>query len=431
MIIKVKTKTDIIWPIVFLYILQTYFIKSEAFFVVLLGCIGVYLLFAKKIMVPKVPGLLLYIVDIGVITIIGLNNFVSSLVVKDIFYELCNISPIILGYYLYSAYGKTKSMWKTVCFMTLISSIVCFAQGIGSLAEADFNTLKVEFGIQITSLAIVLPIFVGKRFIFGEVTFSKKKDLIVMLVMTANLCLSVSRTAFVSMLIGLAVMIVLGNINQKVSIKSIGRTAVLLITVTVVGVIVWNVMPDSITSSLGDRFSKTFSEINTDTEFSDTADAQNSWRGYENQCARQQWADNTIGKAILGEGNGAMIKIKYVPTQFKEIVIHERGNVGISILHNTFYSLLIKGGALMLALFLYMFMANILKGIRNVASKEKEMVFAGSVLVTVCVCVLANVYVVNGMFGNSVILSAMLLMGWVNAQINNNMSQKEIRNENK
>lgn len=429
MIIKIKTKTDIIWPVVFLYVLQCYFLEPEKFFAVGVGCLIIYTMFAKKVVIPKIPGLLLYLFDIVLVTMIGLSNFVTSLVVKDVFYELYSLVPIILGYYLYSVYGNTKSMWKTVCFMTLISSVVCFIQGANSLVGTDFNTLKTAFGTQISSLAIVLAIFVGKRYIYGEVTFSKRKDFIMIIIMAMNLCLSVSRTAIVSALIGLAIMIITGSIREKMSVKLISRTVILLVTISVIGIAAWKVMPESVTSALGDRFSKTFSEIDANTEFEDDADAQNSWRGYENQCAKQQWLNNTFEKAIFGEGSGAAIRIKYVPVQFEEIVIRENGTVGISILHNTFYSLLIKGGVLMLALFLYMFVGNVLKGIKSVLNKEQEMFFAGSVLIAVCACTLANVYVVNGMFGNSVMLSGAMLMGWINAQINTKMLQKETKYE--
>lgn len=429
MIIKIKTKTDIIWPVVFLYVLHCYFLKSEKFFAVGVGCLVIYTMFAKKVVIPKIPGLLLYLFDIVLVTIIGLSNFVTSLVVKDVFYELYSLVPIILGYYLYSVYGNTKSMWKTVCFMTLISSVTCFIQGASSLAGADFNTLKTAFGTQILSLAIVLAIFIGKRYIFGEVTFSKRKDFIMIIIMAANLCLSVSRTAIVSAIVGLAIMIIAGSVRANMSVNLISRTVILLVAISVIGITVWKVMPESVTSSLGDRFSKTFSEIDTNAEFEDDADAQNSWRGYENHCAKQQWLNNTFGKALFGEGSGAVIRIKYVPVQFEEIVVHDSGTVGISILHNTFYSLLVKGGVLMLALFLYMFMGNIIKGIKCLLSKEPEMIFAGSVLITVCVCILANVYVVNGMFGNSVILSGTMLMGWINAQINTKRAKKEISDE--
>lgn len=418
MIIKVKTKTDIIWPVVLLYILQCYVVSSEMFVLICGACIGLYILAARKISIPKVPGLILYLANIIFITFIGFTRFTINLVVKDLFYEISNLVPIILGYYLYSLYGKTKSMWKTVCLLATISSVVCIFEGIGAIGKGvDFSTLKEIFGFQVITLGIIFPILVGKRFIFHEITFTKIKDIIIIIILAIQLMLSVSRAAIIGVVIGFCVMFIVGNLNKKISFNLIGRTIVLAACISVIGIVAWNTMPDSVTSTLSDKFSKTFTEIDSSTEFVNTGDAQNDWRGYEIHCAKEQWKSNDIIKEIFGEGNGSLILINFVPVQFKDIILSQSGGIGISVLHNTYYTLLVKGGLLTLALFIYLFLANIKKGIVCIRSVEKEKFFYGAALIVICIGILVNAYVVRSMFEKSALFACTLLIGWINAEI--------------
>lgn len=426
MVINIETKNEIIWPVVILYLLQCYVVAPEVFFALCCVCVGVYIIKERSILIPDIPGLVIYLAAIVLITGIGLVKFDKYLIVRDLFYEFSNIIPIILGYYLYRVYGKTKSLWKTVCFMAALSSIGCMITALANLGSGlGFIDLKYAFGNQVIPLGTILPILLGRRFFFREITFSKKKDNILILIMAMQLLFSVSRTAIVSTVVGLCVMAVMASLNKRVSAKLMRRMITMIVCMIVIVISVWNIMPEPVTTKLSDKFSNTFTEISPSDEYRDRGEAESDWRGYEIYCAKQQRKNHNLLENIFGEGNGAVILIKYVPVRFKKFVVPQGGGVGISLLHNTYYTLLIKGGFLTLILFIYFFLANIKKGIKNVKKGDREVIFIGAALVTICVSILVNAYVVRNMFENTILFGCTLLFGWLNAEINNKICKKE------
>ena len=428
MIIKIKGKTDIIWPIVALYALQCYALSAEMFFVVCCFVLAMYIVKLRKIVIPRIPGMGLYFICVFIATGIGLTKFSATNVVSAVMYEVTGFFTIILGYYFFYAYHSKKSLWKTVAFMTTLSAAQVLVVNLGSVVGgADFVTLRQLFGLQITALSTILPFFVGKYFILHEISFSKIKDLIMMGIMLLQLLLNVSRIAIINLLIGLFAVIIIGSIYNDKSKKVIKRTLALSTFAIAVIVIVWNFLPDNITETFSDKMNNSLSEIDSKTDFNDNGDAQSDWRGYEISCAKNQWKKSNVIEEMFGEGNGAAIKIQYIPGAFKNITVSQNGEEGIKVLHNTYYTLLIKCGVISVLIFIYLFVRAVVNGIKY-AIKDKK--FDGIILVAISIMILVDAYVVRTMHDKSIMLATMLLFGWIYAEINNKSKTNNKENAN-
>ena len=122
----------IIWPLIVIYCFQSYLLPAELFFI-LAGSVLVYLVVENhfKLIVPKIPGLIFYIMLLVFITIVGLARYPLRFVVRDVFYEFNNILLIIIGYLIYrkekdytKIYSTIFLMLGLVSFITLISAII-------------------------------------------------------------------------------------------------------------------------------------------------------------------------------------------------------------------------------------------------------------------------------------------------------------------
>ena len=125
--------------------------------------------------------------------------------------------------------------------------------------------------------------------------------------------------------------------------------------------------------------------------------------------------------------NGAAIKIQYIPGAFKNITVSQNGEEGIKVLHNTYYTLLIKCGVISVLIFIYLFVRAVVNGIKY-AIKDKK--FDGIILVAISIMILVDAYVVRTMHDKSIMLATMLLFGWIYAEINNKSKINNKENAN-
>ena len=421
MIIKIKRKTEIMWIIVALYLLKTYAIKAEAFFLVCVGVIGLYTIRRKAIVIPKIPGLIFYTLTLILMTAIGMTKYPISLVERDVFYESFSVIYLIIGYYTFDYYsGREKSLWKTVCFSLFVVSGVCVAQRITSVTSgADFATFREQFNQSVGSISFIVPILVGKRYIYKENTFSEVKDNGLIILWILQLLLNLSRISIVNMLIGIVVFIVCGVYKRKINLQNAFRILTTVLAIGILGMVFINVMPDEAKDRFEEKFSNSFTEISASNEYEDISDAQSDWRGYEIHCAQEQWKNSNLLSQLIGSGNGTLIYIQYIPDQWAQTVEHQNGKAGVTILHNTYYTLLVKGGLLAVVALLALLGLNMLKAIKGLAKFDNENMLYATMVIILVVLILTDAYVVRNMMDKGSEMTALLLIGWINAQINN------------
>lgn len=421
MIIKIKTKTEIMWIIVALYLLKAYVINAEAFFLVCAGVIGLYTIRRKAIAIPEIPGLIFYTLVLILMTAIGMAKYPISLVERDVFYEFFSVFYLIIGYYTFNYYnGREKSLWKTVCFSLFIVSGVCIVQGITSVtAGADFATFREQFNQSVGSISFIVPILVGKRYIYKENTFSEVKDNGLIILWILQLLLNLSRMSIINMIIGIIVFIVCGVYKRKINLKNAFRISTTVLVIGILGMFLISVMPDEAKDRFGEKFSNSLTEISASNEYEDISDAQSDWRGYEIHCAQEQWKNTDLLSQLIGSGNGTLVYIHYIPDQWVETAEHQNGKTGVTILHNTYYTLLVKGGLLaVVALFVLMGL-NLLKALKALKRFDNENMLYATMVIILVVLILIDAYVVRNLMDKGSEMTALLLIGWINAKINN------------
>ena len=105
---------------------------------------------------------------------------------------------------------------------------------------------------------------------------------------------------------------------------------------------------------------------------------------------------------------GKGVEIQYVPYSWAGVVDRNE----IPLLHNGFYTMLIKGGIIGLAALLWLFMGNVKKGLYM--SKHRADKVYSNILVAISVAAVANTYVVRGPIQQGTFLTWALLIGWIN-----------------
>ena len=348
MVIKLNTKTQIMWIILFYCLINFYVLGRESFFLFSLLPIGIYFVRKNAIVIPRIPGLVIYISVLLLATAIGMTKYPISLVERDVFYQFYDFLFLIFGYYTLDYYkGRDKSMWKTICLYLFIVSVVCMAKGVVTIAGgASFLDFRNVFKDESVNISVCLPILLGRRIVYKEVTFSKMKDNIISALWLTQMLLNLGRTAIINFILGLGVFVILGIVSGRLSAKNYFRATLMICAIVGMGAGLILAMPEEITDTLGDKFSNTFSEISSDNVYKNSLEAQQDWRGYEIQCAKKQWSSAKPITQLVGGGNGTLIAIHYMPEHWKDFEQRQNGQLGITLLHNTYYTLLIKAGIL-------------------------------------------------------------------------------------
>lgn len=421
MIIKIKTKTEIMWIIVVLYLLKTYVLSSEMFFMLCLFVIGLYTIKKQAIAIPRIPGLIFYVLTLILATIIGMTKYPILLVERDVFYEFFSVLYLVIGYYSFDYYKeREKSLWKTVCFCLFIISGICIGQGITSItAGADFATFREQFSQSVGSISFIVPILVGKKYIYKENTFSEVRDNGLIVLWILQLLLNLSRISIINMVIGTVVFIICGVYKKRLNFKNSFRILFTVVIIGVLGMAFINAMPDEAKDRFEEKFTNSLTEISAGNEYEDISDAQSDWRGYEIHCAQEQWRKSDLLSQVIGNGNGTLVYIHFIPDQWNQTVEHQNGKLGVTLLHNTYYTLLVKGGLLSVVALLALFGLNILKAKKSLVGSHDESILYATIMIVLIVLILIDAYVVRNMMDKGSEMSALLLIGWINAQINN------------
>lgn len=417
---KRKLTQKIIWPLVALYLSQTYLFSYEYFFAVSVVILCVYIIWKKGVLkLPKIPGMLEYIAMLLLISFVGFIRYSLRLVVRDVFYEFSNIVLIFLGYYLYKKRKNIEDIITTTVFMVTATSIITLFSGLVALVrEPSFATMRDSFAVGIKSVEVLFPIVFIYVFVEKKVVISKVADKVILMLWGLQTLLNLSRVTVVGVAIALSTCVLLLIIYHKISFNKVAK--MVGITIIMVGLfsVVWQVIPESISNHFMNKLENTVSEIAVASEYDSIAEAQTNWRGYEISCAQQQWLEKDLVAKLVGSGNGTLIPIFYIPDNWKPIIEVQNGKTGITVLHNTYYTLLIKGGLVAVALFIRMFLLNIRKGMKYYKMKNNE---TGMYLVALCVIMLVDAYVIRGMVQSDAQLTWSILFGWMNAKISSDL----------
>lgn len=415
-------KNQIILMIPIMYVLQSFFLGEEAFTTLLLVILAWYLVERRGcIAVPRIPGIKLYIVLLAFISLVGFIKFTPYLVIRDIYYEFNNLVAIYIGYIICFKHEDDDAFFKTIFGSIGMVSIIAVVLGVVSLASgASFFVLRQSFSVGIKSIEVFLPIFCVYFFMFNKVCFSKRIDRLILICMIVQAFANLSRTTIAGVFIGL---FVITMALQMKGIKNLKSIAVILggILVIVVGSsVLIKVLPDTIASTYLTKVFNTLNEIDAKLTFNSLADANSNWRGYEIYCAQTQWINCSIIEKIIGSGNGRMIELFYVPDQWQAIMVTQYGKQGVPMLHNSYYTLLIKGGVLLVVVFIAMLYRNVKKGYRAIRKYNSSSINIMALTLMSLSCVMFfDAYIIRGLVESDVQLLWAVSFGWLNCRLTN------------
>ena len=358
-----------------------------------------------KVVFPRVPGLKLYVCVIAYTTLVGFFLYTTRNVIRDLYYILPTVLWIFIGA-SESAQNPEMDIKKTIflygTFITLKNFL--FFIGKGSL---DFNDLRSVFGLNVYDLGFILPISAICVFLHQEVYVGKKIDRMIVVLMTLNVVLSLGRIAILQPIIIFTVLLFMEGKEAENQAK-INKVVKLFFSIMVALVMLFYIMPSRIKYPLMDKVLNSFDEVDSSQKITSVGSAMSNWRAYEIQSAKEQWKGEWVISQLFGEGMGKGVEIQYVPYSWAGVV---DGNE-IPLLHNGFYTMLIKGGIIGLAALLWLFMGNVKKGLYM--SKHRADKVYSNILVAISVAAVANTYVVRGPIQQGTFLTWALLIGWIN-----------------
>lgn len=410
--LQIKRSKDIDCICLVIIFLRVLGVSEQLFFI--LSSLYLYTLIIKhrKIYLPKVSGLGIYILFIVYAALIGIISYPVRNVIRDLFYILPTVIWIFIGYYISKNSSDNNKILKILYIYGCVNSIFCIINFMLN-STVSFNNLRSIFGANIYDIGFILPIMIYEVLFYKKKIFGRKIDICCIMIMLIQIFMSFGRIAIVEPLIVLFMLFFLelkrGKHNRRV-LKMIILIIGTLITLSMVS---FYILPNDLVYTFIDKLLNSFQEIQQSKTINTTSQAMNNWRAYEMKAALENWKESNIFIKLLGSGLGAGTKIKYIPYNWYGIVIDNQ----IPLLHNGFYSLLTKGGILGVLLLLWLFLGNMYKSWR-IIGKNKADERSAIILFALCCGGIANTYVVRGPVQQGTFLVWGILLGGMSYTIN-------------
>lgn len=376
-----------------------------------------------KLIVPSAPGFRLYIIVIVYSSFFGFFLYNTRSVIRDMYYVLPTIVWIFIGSFIvHLGYKRQKDFFKTLFLYGGFVSIKVLIEFAFNFS-INFSNLRTVFGQNVYDVGFIMPIALVQMMFYGRVYISKKIDRFILLLMTLQIVLSFGRIAILQPLLFILTAVLVAIKSNGYKTKTLKRISTLLIAIVAVFALAVYIIPDNVSATFINKILNTFSEVDAQQEITSVASAQDNWRGYEIQAAQNQWKTSNIIVQIFGNGMGKGIKIQYVPYSWEGMVVNNE----IPLLHNGFYTILIKGGLLGIIALITLFVYPFIKGIK--LSKLHEGNGVDCILAGTSVAAIANTYVVRGPIQQGCFIIWALLLGWTTHYLAVNSREEYMNND--
>ena len=393
-----EQKYKTVWSLVILFVLGFY-IDYKLYFILSIGYILIQL--RGKFLKPRVPGLLLYFLVIIFSAFVGFFVHGFRDVIRDLFYVIPSIIWIVYAFNLPEMYS-VGSIKKTLYCAAVITSCLCVFNFVLA-PTAVFNEIRVIFGKGVYDVSFILPVMAYDVILKGGVFFSKKLDRYAIILMVVNVALSFARIAILQAVILWFIICLFGVVFEKNNATVLKKSIfVLFVLICAIGCAM-TYLPKEIVGDFIEKIMMTLTEINTDTQITSTLDAMHNWRASEMQSATKMWKESGLFEQMFGHGMGKGIILEYIPFTWVEMV----DNGTVPLLHNGFYTILIKCGALGVLSLVLIFLLNAWYGIKNL----KNNTYNAILLLAISIAAIANTYVWRGPVAQSPFLGWAILLG--------------------
>lgn len=397
------------WDVLILMIGGT-LIPGETFFLV--ACAYLLCLVFRnhmRLVVPNLAGFRLYLCVIGYALFAGLFLYELRAVVRDLYYLLSTVVWIWIGSLIaYLDRRHRKGFYQTLFLYGGFASLKTMAAFFLDFSM-DFDHLRSIFTQHVYDVGFIMPMALVQMVFFGCVFVNRAADALLVLLMAAHILLSFGRAAIFQTLLFLFCAMAVAAASAADRRKAWGKTAGILLGAAAVLLAGLCLVPDEVSFTFLDKVVYSFREMDPQQAVRSVESAMQNWRGYEIRAARQQWLGSPLVVQLLGSGLGKGIEIQYIPYHWENMV----ENNAIPLLHNGFYTMLIKGGLLGVAALAAMFGGPLLKGLRWAKSRAHEKKAAGYILAGASAAAFANTYVVRGPVQQGAFLVWALLIGWL------------------
>ena len=413
MVIRLRIDKQIVWPLVAMYILQFFFGANKVVYVASLIWLSFLMIRENSMIItlPRVGGLVFYFIVIITTLIVGIFINEPRDVIKDIYYISQPVIIIVVGY-LYEGLDNGKSIKRTLYLIGTVISIVTLFRVLVNIPNlTDLESIRNIANLSVHEVAFIAAIMFGDKILSKKIIFGNVIDWLVLGLMVVKIIISMGRTELVSIVAMIGIILVFNVFYSKQKWTFIFKIIGIIASVSVMVVGIYVALPEEAKEQFSSKVDNSFQEIESDLDYDNYIDAIQHWRGFEIDQARKQWKNSNIITQIVGGGLGTYIKVKYLPSEFTEDMY--KGH-SIALLHNAYYTLLIKGGVLGMVALIWLYVANILPVFRKKYKKYRPE------LVTQCAITVAMMfmsYLVMANYNVSMYIAWGIMTGWTNALI--------------
>lgn len=422
--IKINTswKNEISWTVVMIFLINM-FIKNEQQVMAYMALIVTLFMLYKKIVLPEIPGFTLYFISIIIMFFYGI--FVNDIAefVKGTFYVINNIVIVVVAYYA-CRYEKGKSMIKTIylsCMVLLVSDWIKLVLKIGEIST--LGSLRDVFSKNIMDILMFSVLLFYECILNKQSIYGKNKDRVCMIVAFVTVLISLGRTQILCLIIGILVAYIISIIKENKKQRLFVNLIVSFAIGAILVFLTFLILPDDVTTPFVEKVENSFTEISSDNKFEDEASISSNWRGYENKNAMEQWKNVGTWEELFGQGMGAKIKLKSLPELHKKV--YGLTDDSTPLLHNGFYTLLIKGGLFALVS-LFIWLLYPLRVFRKQVQHRYEVEVYGEMLI-MNIMMIVTMYVIRGLVGSGTFAVWAIVIGWNSCRLRQSFSYSNER----
>lgn len=415
LVIKLNLKNikSMLWPVLLIFSCRLFELLNIKMAFLTYVALVIYLIFSlKKIIIPNIRGMRLYLFVLFYSTVVGLSQYNVRNVIRDLYYILPTIVLMVLGYYLFMFYGEKASLVKTLIIVgSIISTYVVFRFFTNISSYDELSGFKNNFGICSAEVLFIFLILFFYVFILKEKLFNKIFEFYSFVIMLLQIILSMQRNIWISLILGIiSIIVVMMTIKKyrKRMIQLLMKTIIITVIIYFAAVLI---LPESVTEEMVDKISQSSVEINSNQEYDDVDDAMANWRGYEIHAAQKQWQQSNVFVELFGAGMGKGVHLDLVPYTWDSIT--KDGN--IPLLHNGYYTILTKAGILGVIALIWFMLGNVVTG-WDILKKKDYMIADGCILIAISAVYLLQTYVATGPVTQAVNITWPLLIGWICAR---------------
>lgn len=425
MVIKINIHNEIVWPIMIFLLLKYFGVSGPIMFLISVAWL-IYISVRDnrvRITIPRIHGFSLYCTFIVIAIVIGLMMNDTRDVAKDIFYSFPTIVMIMIGY-LYNKYDNGKSVTKTLYLTGTIITLISFVNlAMNFSTMSNMGLLRTIMGQQVYETTFIFAIMLSEKIIGKKVIFSNITDWLMIFLMLLKSIISLGRTELIVTIIIVVVVLLLNIYFSEFKFNSILTLTVVATVMLVVGLTVYTSLPENIRNQFMDKLVYSLEEVDSDVQYDSTIEAMQHWRAYEVSCAIKQWEESNFFTELFGAGFGEYIKIEYIPHNFNDQMVK---NNSIALLHNTYYTLLVKGGVLGVIAIIWLYLSNAVVVFKR---RYKKYAYEISAMCVITIGMMIFTYATRGIFSQSVEFVWPFMIGWLNGKIRDDVSEQVIKQE--